>query len=83
MSAWKEAKKQIIDNIKKELYCQKNWESIKEIFTDELIDENIIIPLLTKLNIYLKKYMIIFVGIHVLIISLIIINIFICVYKKK
>lgn len=83
MSAWKEAKRQIIDNIKKELYCQENWESIKQIFTDEMIHENIIIPLLTKLNIYLKKYLIIFIGIHVLIISLIIINIFICLYKKK
>lgn len=83
MPAWKEIKKQIIDNVKKEFYSQKNWNILKDFFSDEAIDEYIIIPLLTKLNIHLKKYMIIFIGIHILIISLIILNIFICLYKRK
>lgn len=83
MPVWKDIKSQVINTIKEEIYSQKNWNSIKECFTDETIDECIIIPLLTKLNIHLKKYVIVFAAIHILLISLIIFNIFICLYRKK
>lgn len=82
MPAWKKLKEQIINNIKTELYCEKNWNNVKQFFNDDYIDEYIIKPLLTKLNIHLKSYVTGFIAIHILIISLIIFNIFICLYKK-
>jgi hypothetical protein len=83
MPVWKDIKSQVINSIKEEIYSQKNWDSFKQYFTDETIDEYIIIPLLTKLNIHLKKYVIVFAAIHILLITLILFNIFICLYRKR
>lgn len=83
MPAWSNIKEQVLKGLKAELSSQVNWDTVKQCFADDAIDEYIIIPLLTKLNIYLKNYVIVFISIHILIISLIIFNIFICLYRRR
>lgn len=79
---WDAIKQEILKKMSEELQCQGNWDILKKCVADDALDEYLILPLLTKLNIHLKKYLMIFTGIHILIISLIILNIFICLYRR-
>jgi len=83
MPGWTDVKSQMLNSIKEELYCEKNWNFLSQYFTDEKLDNYIIIPLLTKLNIHLKNYVLIFLGIHLLLILLILFNIFLSLCKKR
>ena len=80
---WSVFKQQLIDKIIEEFKSQHNWDMLKKHVADDILEKYLIFPLLTKLNIHLKKYVIIFIAVHVLIILLIIFNIFINLYRKK
>lgn len=80
---WENVKLQIIDKIINEIKKQDNWNFLKKHIAEEKIEEYIIYPLLKRFNSHTKKYVIIFVAVHVLIILLIILNIFISLYHRK
>lgn len=80
---WENVKIQVIEKIIEEIKSQENWNLLKKHIAEEKIEEYIIYPLLKKFNIHIKKYVIIFVAVHVLIILLILLNIFISLYHKK
>lgn len=80
---WSVFKQQLVEKIIEEFKSQHNWDTIKKHVGDDALDKYLILPLLTKLNIHFKNYVIIFIAVHVLIILLIIFNIFISLYHKK
>lgn len=80
---WENVKIQVIEKIIEEIKSQDNWNLLKKHIAEEKIEEYIIYPLLKKFNIHIKKYVIIFITVHILIILLILLNIFISLYHKK
>lgn len=80
---WSVFKQQLVDRLIEELKSQHNWDLFKKHIGDDSIEKYLIFPLLTKINVHFKKYVIIFISVHVLIILLIIFNIFISLYHKK
>jgi hypothetical protein len=80
---WNNIKQQLVEKILEEFKSQQNWDLLKKYMADDTIDTYLIYPLITKFNLHLKKYLLIFVAIHTLIILLIIFNIFISLYHKK
>lgn len=80
---WNAIKHQIVEKIIEEFKSENNRTLIKKYLDDDFIDKYLIFPLLTKLNIHMKKYVIIFIAVHILIILLIIFNIFISIHYKK
>ena len=71
---WEILKKQLIEKIINEIKCKNNWNTI---------DEFIIIPIISKFNNHLNRYLYFFLTINVLIMILIITNIFITIYYHK
>jgi hypothetical protein len=80
---WNIIKQQLVEKIIEEFKSKNNWNILKKHITDDAIDKYLIFPLLKKINTHLKKYIIIFVAIHLLIILLILFNILITLYYKK
>lgn len=80
---WENIKIQVIEKIIEEIKSQDNWNLLRKHIAEEKIEEFIIYPLLKKFNSHIKKYVIIFIAIHVLLILLIMFNIFISVYGHK
>lgn len=78
---WENIKTQFIEKFIEEIKCQDNWDTFRKHIAEEKIEEYIIFPLLKRFTMYIKNYAIIFLGVHILLILLIILNIFIAVKK--
>ena len=79
---WEDIKQQLLQKIVDEFKNENNWTLLRNHIAENDVEEYIITPLLKKFNSFIKKYVIIFVGVHVLIILLIIFNIFLSLYRK-
>ena len=76
---WNNIKQQLVEKIIEEFKSQHNWDMLKKHIADDNIENYLIFPLMTKFNVHLKKYMIIFVAFQILIIG----YIYVVPYSQK
>jgi hypothetical protein len=80
---WDVLKKQLVEKLINEVKSKHIWNTLKEHIGDDTIDEFFIMPILSKINNHLNKYLKLFIGINAMIMILVIANIFITIYYKK